>query len=309
MEITSRDRSAAQTRASGQVVPLSPLFDRFEWHRRGMWHRAGCSMLALDGAQAFPAAPELLFRMIERRRVALHPDLDIRINVSRDRPEPESRADRTSLNASLATSICRSRAHAEAVIHCNSIQLPALPIQFNSRHQARGIWVRSETTPASIFPSIPSIWPIATADGTNVAISGAAPFCQQHLPATSARPASSANNICQHRQHLPVTSAEASDICQHHLPTSAAHRNHCGAGAGSPRFLLFVLFGTIYAAMASNSQHLNSQHLNGPSIWASICSSIWASISSISASICPSIWASISSISASICQHLASTAG
>src|SRR6516225_6739559 len=88
MEITSRDRSAAQTRASGQVVPLSPLFDRFEWHRRGMWHRAGCSMLALDGAQAFPAAPELLFRMIERRRVALHPDLDIRINVSRDRPEP-----------------------------------------------------------------------------------------------------------------------------------------------------------------------------------------------------------------------------
>ena len=82
-------------------------------------------------------------------------------------------------------------------------------------------------------------------------------------PATSARPASSANNICQ---HLPVTSAKASDICQHHLPTSAAHRNHCGAGAGSPRFLLFVLFGTIYAAMASNSQHLNSQHLNGPSI-------------------------------------------
>jgi hypothetical protein len=37
-------------------------------------------------------------------------------------------------------------------------------------------------------------------------------------PATSARPASSANNICQ---HLPVTSAKASDICQHHLPTSA----------------------------------------------------------------------------------------
>ena len=45
-------------------------------------------MLALDAAHAFPAAPELLFRMIERRRVALHPDLDIRINVSRDRPEP-----------------------------------------------------------------------------------------------------------------------------------------------------------------------------------------------------------------------------
>ena len=45
-------------------------------------------MLALDGAQTFPAAPELLFRMIERRRVPLHPDLDIRINVSRDRPEP-----------------------------------------------------------------------------------------------------------------------------------------------------------------------------------------------------------------------------
>jgi hypothetical protein len=45
-------------------------------------------MLALDGAQTFPAAPELLLRMIERRRVALHPDLDIRLNVSRDRPEP-----------------------------------------------------------------------------------------------------------------------------------------------------------------------------------------------------------------------------
>ena len=45
-------------------------------------------MLALNGAHTFPAAPELLFRMIERRRVALQPDLDIRINVSRDRPEP-----------------------------------------------------------------------------------------------------------------------------------------------------------------------------------------------------------------------------
>ena len=45
-------------------------------------------MLALHGTHTFPAAPELLFRMIERRRVALHPDLDIRINVSRDRPEP-----------------------------------------------------------------------------------------------------------------------------------------------------------------------------------------------------------------------------
>jgi hypothetical protein len=53
-----------------------------------MWHRARWGMLALNGAQTFPAAPELLFRMIERRRVALHPDLDIRINVSRDRPEP-----------------------------------------------------------------------------------------------------------------------------------------------------------------------------------------------------------------------------
>ena len=51
-------------------------------------HRARVGMLALDRAQTFPAAPELLFRMIERRRVPLHPDLDIRINVSRDRPEP-----------------------------------------------------------------------------------------------------------------------------------------------------------------------------------------------------------------------------
>ena len=45
-------------------------------------------MLALDRTHTFPTAPELLFRMIKRRRVALHPDLDIRINVSRDRPEP-----------------------------------------------------------------------------------------------------------------------------------------------------------------------------------------------------------------------------
>jgi hypothetical protein len=51
-------------------------------------HRARCGMLALDGAQTFPVATELLFRMIERRRVAVHPDLDIRINVSGDRPEP-----------------------------------------------------------------------------------------------------------------------------------------------------------------------------------------------------------------------------
>ena len=43
--------------------------------------------------------------------------------------------------------------------HCRfqfiAIQLPALPIQFNFRHQARGIWVRSGTTPTSIFLLFP----------------------------------------------------------------------------------------------------------------------------------------------------------
>jgi len=32
-----------------------------------------------------------------------------------------------------------------------------------------------------------------------------------------------------------------------------------------------AIYRDVYAAMASNSQHLNSQHLNGPSI----CPSIW----------------------------------
>ena len=54
-------------------------------------------------------------------------------------PVRASTSRRTNLNASLATSICRSRAHAGAVIHCNS------------RHQARGIWVRLGITPASIL--------------------------------------------------------------------------------------------------------------------------------------------------------------
>jgi hypothetical protein len=46
------------------------------------------SLVALNGTHAFPAAAELFFRMIKRGRVALHPDLDLRINVNRDRPEP-----------------------------------------------------------------------------------------------------------------------------------------------------------------------------------------------------------------------------
>jgi hypothetical protein len=46
------------------------------------------SLIALNGTHAFPAAAKLFFRMIKRGRVALHPDLDLRINVNRDRPEP-----------------------------------------------------------------------------------------------------------------------------------------------------------------------------------------------------------------------------
>jgi len=82
------------------------------------------------------------------------------------------------------------------------------------------------------FPSISSIWPIAMAGGTSSAtirsISGAAPFCQQHLPGQHRLP-TSASNICPGHQHLPATSA---DICW------------------------------------SSALNLNSQHLNGPSIWA-----------------------------------------
>ena len=208
MEITSRDRSAAQTRASGQVVPLSPLFDRFEWHRRGMWHRAGCSMLALDGAQAFPAAPELLFRMIERRRVALHPDLDIRINVSRDRPEPESRADRTSLNASLATSICSlpGACRGSNSLQFNSIASITNSIQFPASGARNMGEVRNHT---SLYFSLYSLY-LAYRDGR---------WDERRyfrrctiLPATSAKPVSSANIcpviICPGQQHLPA-------ICQH----------------------------------------------------------------------------------------------
>jgi hypothetical protein len=40
------------------------------------------------------------------------------------------------------------------------------------------------------------------------------------LPATSASNICLASIVCQ---HLPVTSAQASNICQQHLPTSAAH--------------------------------------------------------------------------------------
>jgi hypothetical protein len=101
-------------------------------------------------------------------------------------------------------------------------------------------------------------------------ISGAAPFCQQHLSATSA------SNICQ-----------ASIVCQQHLSASVSICQHLSASVSICQHLPVTSaqasdIWTIYAAMARNSQHLNSQHLNGPSIWASI-----------------------SSISASICQHLA----
>jgi hypothetical protein len=82
-------------------------------------------------------------------------------------------------------------------------RMPDLPIQFNSRHQARGIWVRSGTTPASI----------ALLSCLFEPLSGAAPFFQQ----ASARPASSAN-ICQ--QHLLLT---ALNLNSQHLngPASA----------------------------------------------------------------------------------------
>ena len=105
-------------------------------------------------------------------------------------------------------------------------------IMHSFRHQARGIWVRLGTTPASIVLLSLLFEPLS------------ALFQALHH---------SASNICQASivcQHLPVTSAQASNICQQHLLLTALN--------------------------------LNSQHLNGPNI----CPSIRASISSISANIC-----------------------
>ena len=90
----------------------------------------------------------------------------------------------------------------------------------------------------------------------------------------------SASNICQ-----------ASIVCQH-LPSNYLPRPTTSA-SNLPA-----------SAPASGPKHL-SQHLNG----SSICSSIWASISSISVSIgqhlagspvCCALWTSISSIGASV---------
>ena len=102
-------------------------------------------------------------------------------------------------------------------------------------------------------------WPVQALHHSASNICQASIVCQ-HLPGQHRLP-TSASNICPGHQHLPATSA---DICW------------------------------------SSALNLNSQHLNGPSIWAkhlkhlsqhlngpSICSSIWASISSISASIWP----------------------
>jgi hypothetical protein len=130
--------------------------------------------------------------------------------------------------------------------HCRfqfiAVQLPALPIQFDSVTSGVRNMGEVRNHNSRYLPSISSIWPIATAGGRNVGI------CQQHLQGQHRLPTTSVS-ICQH------LSASASVICRHLLLAAII----AGQARAARGFLVFVLFGTIYAAMASNSQHLNRQ--------------------------------------------------
>ena len=139
-------------------------------------------------------------------------------------------------------------------IYCNSIQLAALPIQFNSEIRlmpvaiaAAVLWLTRRRWPHRVLlmqrcAQVRHLSYLTQALGhvRRPRRSRFVPRCRRYV-LTNARTwssrvlyfrrcnicsATSASNICQASivcQHLPVTSAQASNICQHHLPTSAAH--------------------------------------------------------------------------------------
>ena len=142
MDITSQDRSAARARAPGRVVSLlSPL----------VLSAASLALKWLAGRAAGRIEPlSPLFRSDSGAAARSEPICStegVRPSIG------QALINRTYCQFAIALPIPNNIANCR---HCRfqfiAVQLPALPIQFNSRHQARGIWVRSETTPASIFP-------------------------------------------------------------------------------------------------------------------------------------------------------------
>jgi hypothetical protein len=117
-------------------------------------------------------------------------------------------------------------------------------------------------------------------------ISGAAPFCQQHLPGQHRLP-TSASNICLGRQHLPVTSAQASNICQHHLLLTALNLNSqhlngpASAPASGPSISSISVLAPVSGPASQASQPASGQHLAG----SPVCCALWTSIPSIGASV------------------------